>query len=242
MNRLMKAEWYRIRHSSNLFMWMIFICIVVAIIPMVSDIEFYEKSLSENFKLYSGGGYIFIPLFIGVMISISIGINYNNKTAYYEIMHGHKISDIILSKVIVNSGVMTIGIIITCSIYFSVIYILNGNGEYDNIILRLSLFILIIIHVCVVSGLLAMCIRNTFSAILIVLRFCVLEAIFMAGISQSTSIDKMINFFISGQFQKILNGEITTILIIGTIMSIFIESMILYFISYYAMKKRKKLL
>ena len=238
MNRLMKAEWYRIRHSSHLFIWMIFICIVIAIIPIVSDIEFYEKSLSENFKLYSGAGYIFIPLFIGVMISISIGINYYNKTAYYEIMGGQSISGIIFSKVVVNSSVMTIGIIITCSIYFSIIYIMNGVGEYENILLRLILFVLIIIHVCIVSGLLSMCLRHIIGAFLIVFRFSILEAIF----AQNSSMDKILNWFLSGQYQRILVGEITTKLIIAIILSTFLETIILYFISYYTMKKRKNLL
>ena len=247
MSRLIKAEWYRIRHSSNLFMWMIFICVIVAIIPMVSDLACFQKTLSENIQAYKEVGGLFVHLFIGIMISVSIGINYYNKTAYYEIMDGHSIKNIILSKVIVNASVMTVGIIITCSIYFTIIYMMNGIGEYDNILLRLVLLALIIMHICVASILLAMCIHHIAGALLIVLRFNVFEVIFALAFSQflgqeGNNVDRYLDWLISSQFQKVVSAKIDNNLIIYIILSVIVESVILYFISYYSFKVRKKLL
>lgn len=243
MNRLVKAELYRIRHSSNLMEWTIVICIILFIMPALTDIHFYEKTVSENLVILGELSAIYIMIFTAVLISVCIGISYQNKMAYYEVMEGHKISNIIFSKLIVHVSVMAAGWIVPYCIFLAVMAWKNGMGGSDKILLRIILLIIIHIHVCAASVLITTSVRNIRAAIVIFFRFFMLEGIVgvileLTGIKSKTA-DRVAEWFITSQYTKVLGGNIDSHIIISVIFSFVLECALWFTLSYIGMKKKK---
>ena len=247
MNRLVKAEWYRIRHSSGLIKWITFICIILFIMPAMTDIHFYEKTVSQNLAILSGVTTMFGIIFTGVLISICIGMSYQNKIAYYEIMDGHNISDILFSKLTVYVSVMMAGVAVPYGIFLAVMAWKNGMGELDKIPLRIMLLLIIYIHVCVTAVLITTSLRHITAVIMVFLRFELLEGIIVMIqdiISEFTEMksitaDRVSEWFVTSQYAKILGGKIDNHIIASVIFSFLLEFVLWFALSYIGMKKKK---
>lgn len=247
MNRLVKAEWYRISHSSNLIKWIIFICIILFIMPAMTDIRFYEKDVSQNLFILSDVTTIFGTIFTVVLISICIGISYQNKMAYYEIMEGHSIANIIFSKLLLYISIMVSGVAVPYGIFLAVMAWKNGVGESDKILLRIALLLIIYIHICAVSVLITTSVRYMVAAVLVFLRFDVLESILIMiplAISEFTELKsihagRISEWFVMPQYQEVLKGRIDTYIIAAVILSFLLECAFWFAVSYAGMKKKK---
>ncbi|MDE6251765.1 MAG: hypothetical protein K2M78_03890 [Lachnospiraceae bacterium] len=246
MNRLIKAEWYRIRHSAGLITWIIVICIILFIMPAMTDIHFYEKTVSQNLIILSDVTTTFGMIFTVVLISICIGISYQNKIAYYEVMHGHDICDILFSKLIVYVSMMMAGVVVPYGIFLMVIAWKNGMGELDKIPLRIILFLIIYMHVCVTAVLLTTSLRHIAAAGVVFLRFELegLSALIPVIISEFTEIEsitanRILEWFVTSQYAKILGGKIDNHIIVSVIFSFLLEFVLWFALSYIGMKKKK---
>ncbi|MGN0537079.1 MAG: hypothetical protein ACI4M3_03765 [Acutalibacteraceae bacterium] len=232
MIRLIKAEWYRLVHTGVL-KYLILICFLFPVMAMMTDLNWYKMTLSENMALFAQNAIIMMPLFLGIAISISIGQCYQNKMAYYEIMDGRKTHEIILSKVILYNVIFVIGITVTCGVYFSTLGIINGVGDFSNIPLRFILVEITIIHVCTVSVLIYMLIKHIIGLVIVMLRFMFLDCMMvtlMTGINSSADSSlaainstNSTDWFVSGQMIKILSGDIDSKLILIVFATLIIE-------------------
>lgn len=245
MNRLIKAEWYRIRHSSGLMRWLLIICILGLVFPLTSDLEVYKYNLTENLFL-ADECMVFFMGFLSTFCTVLVGISYMNKTAYYEVMAGNKISKILLSKVVVNAVLVTVVQSFILGTYWAIIGINNGTGEITHLPLRIFLFVVMVFHACTVGALIATSVRHITAAILTYLRFEMFEMIvlfviqiFRDSIPAATG-EKMIEWFPMIKMTKILSYEyeITNHLIFTVIVGMLVEAAVWYVISYVGMKKK----
>lgn len=246
MNRLMRAEWYRVRHSSKLIKWLFALCVICVALPMLMDIEVLQRSLAENLMAAQTGATIFAVGFLVIFSAVIVGIAYMNRTAYYEVMAGNKIYQIVFSKVFVDAVLVSVSVFLCLGIYWTVIGVCNGIGEIDRLPLRLCLLFLVFFQVCVTGILIATSVRHILGAVLAYFRFDVAETFIIALLPifeeelPKNILTKIMDWFTMTKLTKILSFEyeITGHLIFAVIAGLLIESAFWFGISYIGMKKK----
>lgn len=244
MSRLMKAEWYRLKHSSGLMKWLIIIGIfsVVLIHSQVSDVSKFsvERQLSESVQCY-----FFIIYCLTVLSAVMIGTSYTSKIAYYEVMAGNKIWEILLSKVFVSAVFATAVSSFFLDMYWIVVGMRNGIGENAQMPLRFALLAVEFFHVCSTGVLITTAVQHITGSVLSYLRFALLDmlvpfCILLFGNFSEAVSTRIRDWFTVGQLSTILNGEvkITNHLIFATIFGMLAEVIIWYVISCVRMKKK----
>lgn len=249
MNRLMKAEWYRVRHSSGLMKWVIIVCLFSMAFVMLTTSDLTtsdagKHSLAEILYV-SGESYFFIMYFLAVISAVIVGTAYTNKTAYYEVMAGNKISGILLSKVLVDAVFVAVASSLFLDLYWLVIGMHNGIGEITQLPLRFVLLAVVFFHVCSTGVLIATTIQHNTGAVLSFLRFSAFDmlvpfCIELLGNFSEEAGTRMADWFVMLELSKLLNCEIrvTNHLIVATVLGMLIEAGLWYSISYVRMKKK----
>ncbi|MCM1159862.1 MAG: hypothetical protein NC412_01445 [Roseburia sp.] len=246
MYRLMKAEWYRLRHSSKLIKWLFVLCMVCVSLPLFVDIEVIRRNLAENLLAAQSSLTFFMAGFLPLFSAVIIGIAYMNRTAYYEVMAGNKIYQIVLSKVFVDAGVVNVSVFLCLGIYWTVIGLCNGIGEIGQLPLRFVLLFFVLFHICTSGVLIITSVRQILGAILAYMRFVLAETVIMFVLQvfeenfSETMIAKIADWFILLKLTKILNFEyeITNHLIFTVAVGFLIEIAFWFGISYIGMKKQ----
>ncbi|MDE6421282.1 MAG: hypothetical protein K2K87_12275, partial [Lachnospiraceae bacterium] len=168
---------------------------------------------------------------------------YENKTAYYEVMAGNKIYQIVFSKVFVDAVLVSVSVFLSLGIYWAVIGVCNGIGEIDRLPLRFFLLFLVFLHVCTAGILIVTSTRQIFGAVLVYLRFAGAETLVMLFLEESlpeSILVKIADWFTLLKLTKILNFqyEITDHLVFAVIAGMLIEGAVWFGISYIGMKKQ----
>ncbi len=246
MNRLMKAEWYRVTHSSKLIKWLLVLCVFCVALPLLANIEVIRGTLAESLMAAQSTLAIFMTGFLSVFSAVIVGIAYMNKTAYYEVMAGNKIYQIVFSKVLVDATLVSVSVFVCFGIYWCAIGVCNGIGEIGQLPLRFGLLFIVFFHICTSGILIITCIRQMMGAILVYLRFALVEMaimflvqIFEESIPQQMA-SKIADWFTLVKLTKILRFEykITNHLIFTVIAGFLIESAVWFGVSYIGMKKQ----
>lgn len=243
MNRLMKAEWYRIRHSNNIVKWLLFISGVLAVMPL-ADLRL--KTSSDYMVQITKGTDIFISFFLIVFSSVILGLLYLNKTGLYEVMAGNNINHIILSKLAVDATFISLVVSLSYSVLYILMGLIKGWGNMDMTAIRFVLFFLILYHISSCGILIMMSFRQMAGAVVAFLKLQLLdtgimlwvEVIFKNKISNSLY-EKLMNWFITNQITNVINGRITVYFVSEIILSLVVEFVFWYAIAYYGMKKKK---
>ncbi|MDE6608887.1 MAG: hypothetical protein K2K54_14225 [Lachnospiraceae bacterium] len=246
MNRLMRAEWYRVRHSSKLMKWLLVLCIICVVLPLCVDVGVLQGSLAENLMAAQLNMTVFMGCFLSVFSAVIVGIAYMNKTAYYEVMAGNKIYQIVFSKVFVDAVLVNVSVFLFLGIYWTVIGVRNGIGEIDRLPLRFCLLFLVFFHICTTGILIITSVRQMLGAVLVYIRFAVAETavMFLTQMLEEHISEEMMariaDWFTMLKLTKILLSEyeITNHLIFAVIAGFLIESAFWFGISYIGMKKQ----
>lgn len=243
MIRLIKAEWYKLAHT-GILKYFILACVMFPVMTMMTDLNWYKMTLSENIFLFSQNAAIMMPMFLAIAINIPISQSYQNKTAYYEIMDGRKTYQIIFSKIILYTLIFVVGITVTSGIYFSILGITNGVGDMSDIPLRFILFELTIIRVCIVSVLICMLVKNIIGVVIAILRFMMLDSLVVTIMTTSDSGLTFANsqsasdWFVCGQIMKMFGADIDNRLILIIILTFILEIAFWYALTHISYKKR----
>ncbi|MBD5545044.1 MAG: hypothetical protein HDR01_12640 [Lachnospiraceae bacterium] len=246
MNRLMKAEWYRVRHSSKLIKWLLVLCVFCVVLPLFVDIEVIQGTLAENLMAEQSALTVFMAGFLSVFSAVIVGIAYMNKTAYYEVVAGNKIYQIVFSKVLVDAILVSVSVFVCLGIYWIVIGACNGIGEIGQLPLRFGLLFFVFFHICTSGILIITSVRQMIGAVLVYLRFALVETavMFLVQIFEESIPEKMTgkiaDWFTILKLTKILSFEyeITNHLIFTVIAGFLIESAVWFGVSYIGMKKQ----
>jgi hypothetical protein len=190
---------------------------------------------------------MFIPFFVGAFISVCIAFSFINKTGYYEIMSGKSTNSIFLGRIIIYTVYMTCGLIASMGIVMAIFAIAGGKGDMDKMAIRILLFALIIVHICVAAVLLSLIGHSLVSPILIFLRFEIVEGILTMLIPQilsegldcsESTIRNFSNCFIVSQIGSVFTGNINTSLVLCIVISFLVESLLWYLIAAGVFRKK----
>ncbi len=247
MNRLMKAEWYRVRHSSRLTEWLAVACVFSAVLPVLIDFEVLKKNLTENMMAVQMTMSFFVPCLLSVFAATIVGIAYMNKTAYYEVIAGNKIYQIIFSKVFVDASLVAVPVFLSMGIYWLIIGCHNGVGEISQLPLRFVLIFIMFYHFCACGILMMTAFRQIAATGLVYFRFAAMGTLvsflvntLLEGQLSENVMVRIGEWFTIVKLRKVFCSEyeITGHLIFTVIAGMLIESGIWYAVSCIGMKKK----
>ena len=175
MNRLMRAEWYRVRKTYHLSVWAVALCVFMIYLGYMdvgfdsasSGVEAFGMFLEKDLLLMT-----YLPLIIAGMYVTS----YENKVLCYEVMAGNRTSRLLLSKlftVVPLMSVISITLMVSPILYFGE---KNGYGNTEHIALRILIVAVICIRVLSCSVLIMTTFKSAVGMFVVFLRFLILEA------------------------------------------------------------------
>ena len=229
MTNLIKAEFYRIKHSSHFLTCIIGLCIFGAIASFMNDPLDINR---QNFVASAPMGMVVSLMAAGIVI----GRHYQNRTAYYEIMDGASAHRIILSRICVYTPLMLGFYFIPVSV--TLMFFDGGSG----IVRFLSMLLIIFLRLLIFTVCVCLIFKTGEGAILPYVRFMIemIPMMTIAGEEVNMSYDKLfsvLNWLPIVQCYS-LSGEIDNTLIIKIIVGFAVEVLVMYVLAY--MSHRRK--
>lgn len=232
MTNLIKAESYRIRHSNKLSLLLILLCCALGVFLSFSSsfFDINRISLSQDVSL---------GLFIAVAGTIApIGLHFDNRTAYYEIMDGKSPHAIILSRFVIYIPIATVFFFAPICI---ILMIFDGGTE--SVKLLLLLFV-ILLRLLVFAICCCLILKST-GGMMLMLPRVMLETIPMMlsnGMQSNEAIDpskfnSLLNWLPTFQCYS-LGGNIDSWLIAQIIIGFIVEAAIMYTLAYISYRKK----
>lgn len=242
MNRLMKAENYRLLNSGHLYAYIIILNLcAVGMLFVFSPEEIMGAKLYDCLPMM-GEGIIFFTLILGMLATVMPAMAYQSKIGFYEVMSGHKVSHIINNKVIVDTLHIAGMLMVFLSGALSFLAVKNGVGTGKNLSLRLLLVVIVMLHISVSGVLLSMCFRHVYAGVFAYFRFGTFDMVLLMMIQlifDNEDISaKVLKWTVDGQLQLVLSGASNKDIIVPIILSTIIECGFLYMIAYITMKKK----
>lgn len=247
MNRLVKAEWFRVRKSSGIMKWLIIICLLILVIPFLDDVSGGKITATSYFMAFEEQACMFIPLFLSALAGAFAGMSFNNKMALYEVMAGNKTWNIINSKLLVIVPLISLLFSGLFAALLGIFGIINGTGELKQIPLRMLLLFIIVLHVVIVAVLAVTAVRHILGIGIGYLRFAMLDEILVIWIQiaaenasmELETVQKMSSWFVQNQIVSLTMETIPTYFVVRVILSLVIEAAVWYVISYIGYKRKK---
>ncbi len=247
MNRLLKAEVYRFRHTGHLFWYAILLPLAFVIMPYIICMEYIDKPLDASIESL-GTICVLVYNFLPALAAGISGQLYNKgRIGYYEVMAGNSPSSIIMSKLCSDGVFFSIYYTVCISAFYVYLGIKNGVGTIEHPLMRLLLFAIVITHMVVSSIMIMMATKKAASAtIMAYVRFMVFDIAGMPALYLLASklglnklgehIQRMIVF---NQMEMAAMDKITPTLILHIVLGFIGEFVFWYIIVYRGIKKRR---
>ena len=246
MNRLVRAEGYRLLHSGIYLRSMLLFCLLLSLFPLLTDFSLRDKSLAENMGTFSLNGVMLIWV-VPLIVTVFVANGYLKKTAYYEVMAGNKNFGIIGSKLVVDGFFMGI-ICFVFTIWLGVtVAVKNGIGAVEEIPLRLMLLFVICLHVTALAVLIGLAVKHPIAAAMVVyLRFQMFDLLFAEilpmfmerwALGEAVCV-KLRRCTVIRQITEVFGPEIGSEIVIATLGSFLVEILLWYGIVYFTMRKK----
>ncbi len=247
MNRLIRAEFYRICHSGFFTRVLILFFLVILFFPLILDFNLFSKTLADDMESFMMG-ILICMMFLSVIISFFAALGYMKKTAYYEVMAGSKSSHIIGSKLITEGLFLGVFYFIAIIGLGIVVAIKNGIGGIEGLGLRLMMLFFVCLHMTVLGTLMGMAVKNYAACLVAYARFAgfdlltsaiLLPFLQMKGILGETAYQRFQQCMINTQIEIICrSAEATPEAAFWCVVSFFAETIVWYVLVYVTMKKR----
>ena len=251
MNKLVKAEWYRLRKSGTFLFYIVLVCILCVAVALLGNRKFFESDLSTNaFAVLFGVGSFMYPVFISTMLCVVASMGHHSKVAYYEIMDGNKTSHIILSKHIVYLPIVLCLFLIPMLSLLGYSCVKNGSGELiDKPIWFFVLFAAIILRIVIGSINIAMVLKKLVTCAVFSYGRMFIEALailpfqIIGETQKNSDILKIADFIkdvtVSFQIENLTTNCNDTRFIVLVIASAVFEIVFGYCMAYRSYKKKK---
>ncbi len=259
MNRLIRAELYRFRHTGHYFWYVIFGMVIAAAIPFLSCIDLLDKDLGVLLgrsidgveiggEMAADASILLLLMVLPPIVAVFSGQLYNRgKIGYYEIMAGNSPSRIILSKVLTDGLIYSVLTSIAVLTFYIYIGFANGLGGIECAAGRVILEIVLISQTCIVSVMIMMAARKPGAAgVLAYIRFILFDSMvipFLMWLAGKMGLPKVAMFFgyraMMNKMGLVLHGTIDTTIVFQTVFGFIGEFVLWYVIIYSGMKKKK---
>ena len=259
MNRLIKAELYRFRHTGNLFWYVIFGTIILAAIPFINNLDMLGKNLAiilgqevdtvgtvANTVTADVSIMMFVMLMPPIIAVISGQLYNKGKLGYYENMTGNRPSRIILSKVFTDGLIFAVLCMFAMLGFYFYIALVNGTGTLDNPVGKLVLEMILITHVSVCSVMIMMTVRRPgVAGVLCYMRFLIFDSVvipFLMMIAGNLGLEKLALHLgylsMMNKMQLGLHAAVDRTLVLYTVFGFIAEFILWYVLIFRGLKKK----
>ncbi|MBQ9199227.1 MAG: hypothetical protein IJ141_03540 [Lachnospiraceae bacterium] len=239
MNRLLRAEWYRMTKTMRFWLMAIILVLFGAVVPFINGPENAGEYLIQTGE----DSAILLILFVAMFAAVLTATAFGNRTVYYEVMSGKRPMQILVSKCLVIAGTIT-GVMGVSFVAATLIFgSAKGYGELDDVAVRLLLYIVVLLHATVMGVLMVTTFRGALGAVICYLRFMFVDTlvsmIFEVWFEDSPSkIMKYTRWLLMTQPMSAFGEKITGEVVCAILMSFVLETLLWGGLSYIFMKKR----
>lgn len=248
MTRLIRAEWYRLSHSSIFLPLIVIVSLLsLGMAPLNHGgfAEFFEASFDEALYSLGAGLQVGLAMMISTLTAVACGMAYANRTAYYEIMDGNSVSSILMSRLFVYVPLTAVSFLLPFFGLCAYIIVQNGTVEYN------ALPQFFIITTCVFLRMITFCILSTMlfksllGAAMPYLRYMTIEMLgfeMLMAVEQDPEKNKAIlnvyECLPMGQIMALFEPSLPDTLVIKAVLGLVIEFSIIYILAYISGKKK----
>ena len=176
MNRLIRAELYRLRHTGHLFWYAILLPMLFIFMPYILCMDLMDKPLDKSIESLGTICVLVFNFFPALAAGIAGQLFNRGKLGYYEVMAGNKPSQIIMSKIFSDGVFFSVIYTVCVSAFYVFLGIKNGVGTITHPLIRLALFAIIMTHLVVTSIMIMMASKKAVSAVVLsYIRFMVFD-------------------------------------------------------------------
>ncbi|MBQ8912546.1 MAG: hypothetical protein IJ054_00685 [Lachnospiraceae bacterium] len=239
MNRLLRAEWFRMTKTMRFWLLAIILVLFGAVVPFINGPENAGEYLIQTGEDSAMLLILFVAMFAAVLTASAFG----NRTVYYEVMSGKRPMQILVSKCLVIAGTIT-GVMGVSFVAATLIFgSAKGYGELDNVAVRLLLYIIVLLHATVMGVLMVTTFRGALGAVICYLRFMFVDTLvsIILEVSFENSPSKYMKYMrwlLMSQPMSVFGEKITGEVVCAILMSFVLETLLWGGLSYIFMKKR----
>ena len=245
MNKLIKAEGFRLREQ---IAFLLICSVICGLIPVITSINAWDADLGTQ---VGGSGITIMSimmLFPPIFASITGNLYDHGKLGFYEIMAGNKPFAIVFSKLATDGVLFLVLTVIAACAYYVYAGFRNGLGSFDHPLIRLFLVILVLAHIAFCSVLISLCIRQVRSgAVACFMRFWIVDILFFPFLMWlfGTVLDlKQLALHFSymsltNQLMILVSEPVDTMIALHVLLGFAIEFALWYFIIDLGIRKRK---
>lgn len=227
MANLIKAEFYRVRHSGGFLLLIMFTCFFLSVALAFSDnfFDINRTSLSQSLSMAVS--------ISAIAAAIPTGLHFHHRMAYYEIMDGKSPHAIIFGRFAVYIPMATLCFFVPVCV---ILMIFDGGAESVKF---LALLFVILLRVLVFAICSCLTLKITEGLVIMLPRMILemLPMVLSGGKMDFSNLDSALNWIPTYQCFSIgqnIDGLLTAQIIIGFI----IEAAVMYALAYTSYRKK----
>lgn len=187
MNRLIKAEFYRIRKSTKFTMWILLVTFLTFIIPVLTltlSPEKPEYNITNFVQCYMSNSGTLTYMLVPMLAAIVAVMPYDYKTSNYMVITGNSIHKILVSNIITVFVSVMLPIAAAFAVLTVVFYLIGGRGDMSGeALIRNSVLVFIgLTHLIIVSEMIAGIFRHIAAVGAVLVRWMVVDMVIPMGV------------------------------------------------------------
>lgn len=246
MNRLIKAESYRLRKH---IMFLILCMVICGMIPIIASINFMEDNLGVQLQQGSGMMIMAIMMLYPPLFASVTGSLYDNgKLGYYEIMAGNKTHRIVFSKLLTDGVLFLVLTFLSSAGYYVYAGFSKGLGSFDHVACRVLLLVVALARLVFCSILILLAVRKSKTGVVACfMRFWIVDILFFpflmwlfGTVMEMPALGLHFSYMsLTNQIMIIISEPIHTMIIAHVLLGFAVEFALWYFIIDFGIRKRK---
>lgn len=187
MNRLIKAEFYRIRKSTQFTMWILLVTFLTFIIPVLTltlSPEKPEYNITNFVQCYMSNSGTLTYMLVPMLAAIVAVMPYDYKTSNYMVITGNSIHKILVSNIVTVFASVMLPIAAAFAVLTVIFYLIAGRGDMSGgELIRNSVLVFIgLTHLIIVSEMIAGIIRHIAAGGAVLVRWMVVDMVIPMGL------------------------------------------------------------
>lgn len=187
MNRLIKAEFYRIRKSTKFTMWILLVTFLTFIIPVLTltlSPEKPEYNITNFVQCYMSNSGTLTYMLVPMLAAIVAVMPYDYKTSNYMVITGNSIHKILVNNIVTVFVSVMLPIAAAFAVLTVIFYLIGGRGDMSGgELIRNSVLVFIgLTHLIIVSEMIAGVVRHIAAAGAVLVRWMVVDMVIPMGL------------------------------------------------------------
>ena len=187
MNRLIKAEFYRIRKSTKFTMWILlvtFLTFIISVLTLTLSPEKPEYNITNFVQCYMSNSGTLTYMLVPMLAAIVAVMPYDYKTSNYMVITGNSIHKILVSNIVTVFVSVMLPIAAAFAVLTVIFYLIGGRGDMSGgELIRNSVLVFIgLTHLIIVSEMIAGVVRHIAAAGAVLVRWMVVDMVIPMGL------------------------------------------------------------